>query len=195
MSEYSGPGGFGYGAADRSGSKSANASTNPPAGYAGAAKTPVNEYSLPTLTPGTWLLYAGYQTVLGSATNMTGTPVSIASNTTKTKNLTVAYKQPTQGAVTGTVTVVGAPSNAFEAGVFACSSLPTSGSCPGEVPAFAEQNGSYTLLLAPGTWWLEGFVDVFGGPGADQSTSPAKKVVLTAGTEITKNFTVTVGAS
>jgi hypothetical protein len=195
VSEYSGPGGFGYGAADRSESKNANAAATPPAGYAGAAKTPDNEYSLPTLTPGAWLLYAGYQTVLGSATNMTGSPVSITPGKTKTKNLTVAYKQPTQGAVSGTVTVVGAPADGFEAGVLACSGLPTSGSCPGEVPALAEQNGSYTLLLAPGTWWLEGFVDVFGGPGEDQSTSPAKKIVLTAGTEITKNFTVTVGAS
>jgi hypothetical protein len=195
VSEYSGPGGFGYGAADRGESKSTNAANNPPAGYAGAAKTPINEYSLPTLTPGAWLLYAGYQTVLGSATNMAGTPVNIASNVTRTKNLTVAYKQPTQAAVTGTVTVVGAPANGFESGVFACSGLPTSGSCPGQVPAFAEENGSYTLLLAPGTWWLEGFVDVFGGTGPNQSTSPAKKVVLTAGTEITKNFTVTVGAS
>jgi hypothetical protein len=29
----------------------------------------------------------------------------------------------------------------------------------------------------------------------NQSTSPAKKVAVTAGTELTKNFTVTVGAS
>ena len=105
------------------------------------------------------------------------------------------YKQPSQGAVTGTVTVVGAPANGFEAGVFACTGLPTAGSCPGQVEAFAEQNGSYTVLLAPGTWWLEGFVDLFGGPSESQSTSPAKKVVVTAGTELTKNFTVTVGAS
>jgi hypothetical protein len=195
VSEYSGPGGYGYGAADRGEAKSANAAANPPAGFAGAAKNPINKYSLPTLTPGTWLLYAGYETALGSATNMTGTSVGITSGKTTTKNLAVRYKQPTQGAVTGTVTVIGAPANGFESGVFACSGLPTAKSCPGQVAAFAEQNGSYTTLLAPGTWWLEGFVDVFGGPGANQSLSPAKKVVLTAGTELTKNFTVTVGAS
>ncbi len=170
VSEYSGPGGYGYGAADRGQAKSANAAANPPAGFAGAAKNPINKYSLPTLTPGTWLLYAGYETALGSATNMTGTSVGITSGKTTTQNLTVRYKQPTQGAVTGTVTVIGAPSNGFDAGVFACSGLPTAKSCPGQVAAFAEQNGSYTTLLAPGTWWLEGFVDVFGGSGANQST-------------------------
>ena len=84
VSEYSGPGGFGYGAADRGEKKSSDAAANPPAGFAGAPKTPINAYSLPTLTPGTWLLYAGYQTASGSATNMSGTPVSITSGQTKT---------------------------------------------------------------------------------------------------------------
>ncbi len=98
--------------------------------------------------------------------------------------------------MTGTVTVVGAPANGdYESGVLACSALPTQGSCPGETQTFSQQNGAYTFLLSPGTWWLEGFVDVFGGLTSNQSTSPAKKVVVTAGTELTKNFTVTVGAS
>jgi hypothetical protein len=196
VSEYSGPAGFGYGAADRGKPKSANAAANPPAGFAGAAKTPVNVYSLPTLTAGTWLLYPGYQTVFGSVSNMKGKPVTIASGETTTRNVTVGYKQPSQGAVTGTVTVVGAPANGyFQAGVLACSGLPTQGSCPGEIETVSQQNGAYTFLLAPGTWWLEGYVDIFTGSTLNQSTSPAKKVAVTAGTELTKNFTVTVGAS
>ena len=72
VSEFSGPGGFGFGAADRGEAKSANPSANPPAGFSGAAKTPINQYSLPTLTAGGWLLYAGYQTVFGSVSNMKG---------------------------------------------------------------------------------------------------------------------------
>ncbi len=196
VSEYSGPAGFGYGAADRGQAKSADPAANPPAGHAVAAKTPVNVYSLPTLTAGTWLLYPGYQTVFGSVSNMTGKPVTITPGNTTTRNVTVTYQQPSQGAVTGTVTVVGAPANGYyESGVLACSGLPTQGSCPGEIQTGSQQNGSYTFLLEPGTWWLEGFVDLFGGPTLNQSTSPAKKVVITAGTELTKNFTVTVGAS
>jgi hypothetical protein len=196
VNEYSGPAGFGYGAADRGQAKSANAAANPPAGYAGAAKSPVNVYSLPTLTAGTWLLYPGYQTVFGSVSDTKGKAVTIASAKTTTRNVTVRYQQPSQGAVTGTVTVVGAPANGdYESGVLACSGLPTEGSCPGEIQTGSQQNGSYTLLLEPGTWWLEGFVDLFGGPTLNQSTSTAKKVVVTAGTEPTKSFTVTVGAS
>ncbi len=194
VSEFSGASGFGFGAADRGKVKSADPTANPPAGFSGAAQTHINQYSLPTLTPGGWLLYAGYQTIFGSVSNMTGTQVNIVSGQTKTRNLSVPYKQPAQGAATGTVTVIGAPSNGFESGVMACSGLPTGGSCPGEQQAFSQQNGSYTMLLAPGTWWLEGFVDVFGG-SLNQSTSPAKKVVITPGIELTKNFTVTVGAS
>jgi hypothetical protein len=195
VSEYSGPGGYGFGAADRGEAKSANTTANPPAGFAGAAKTPDNAYSLPTLTPGPWLLYAGYQTVFGSSSNTTPTTVNISAGKTSTRNLTVAYKAPTQGAATGIVTVVGAPANGFESGVMACSGLPTAGSCPGQVLSFSEQNGSYSVLLGPGTWWLEGFVDLFGGLNLSQSTSPAKKIVVSAGNEITKNFTVTVSAS
>ncbi len=195
VSEFSGPGGYGYGAADRGEAKSANPAANPPAGFTGAAQPHINQYSLPTLTPGGWLLYAGYQTIFGSVSNMTGTQVNITSSKTTTRNLTVPYKQPAQGAATGTVTVIGAPTNGFESGVMACSGLPTAGSCPGEQQAFSQEAGSYTMLLAPGTWWLEGFVDLFGGPGENQSTSPAKKVVITPGIEITKNFTVTVTAS
>jgi hypothetical protein len=196
VSEYSGPAGFGYGAADRGQAKSANAAANPPAGYAGAAKSPVNVYSLPTLTAGPWLLYPGYQTVFGSVIDPSGKPVAITSGKTTTRNVTVTYQPPSQGAVTGTVTVVGAPAEGdYESGVQACSGVPTAGSCPGEIQTGSQQNGTYTLLLAPGTWWLEGFIDVFGGTTLNQSTSRAKKVVLTAGTELTKNFTVTVGAS
>jgi hypothetical protein len=195
VSEFSGPGGFGFGAADRGEAKSPNPSANPPAGFTGPAQTHINQYSLPTLTPGGWLLYAGYQTIFGSVSNMTGTQVNIASSQTKTRDLTVPYKQPSEGAATGTVSVIGAPTNGFQTGVMACSALPTAGSCPGERQAFSQQAGTYTMLLSPGTWWLEGFVDVFGGLQVNQSTSPAKKVVITPGIEITKNFTVTVSAS
>jgi hypothetical protein len=195
VSEYSGPSGFGFGAADRTEAKSADTAANPPAGHTEAAKSPFDAYSLPTLTAGTWLLYPGYETAFGSVTSMNGRPVTVFSGKTTTRDVTVTYRQPSQAAVTGTVTVVGAPSNgADESGVLACTSDPTQGSCPGEVLTYSQQNGTYTTLLAPGTWWLEGFVDVFGGTTPSQSTSRVKEVVLAAGTERTKNFTVTVGA-
>jgi hypothetical protein len=196
VSEYSGPSGFGYGAADRSEAKSANAAANPPAGRTEAAQSPVNSYSLPTLTAGPWLLYPGYQTIFGAVTNTKGKLVTITAGQTTTHNVDVAYQLPTQGAVTGTITVVGAPANgAYQSGMTACTAPPVGSSCPGQVQTFSQQNGEYTALLAPGTWWLEGFVDVFGGSTLNQSTSRAKEVAVTAGIELAKNFTVTIDAS
>ena len=55
----------------------------------------------------------------------------------------------------------------------------------------AEQDGSYTMLLAPGTWWLSGFVDVYSSTGVSQSTSTPRAVPVVAGAELKRNFTVT----
>lgn len=102
------------------------------------------------------------------------------------------YQQPTQAAVTGTVDVVGAPANKFESGVRACTAAPTATSCDGEQEAFVRQNGSYTLLLTPGIWWVRGFVYTFFGFSSTQSTSPASVVRAQPGPVATKNFLVTV---
>ncbi len=191
VSEYSGPGGYGYGPADHGKVKSSDHLFLPPAGVTEAARHPYNTYVLPTLTSGTWLLYPGYQSVFGSVVDPSPRAVSIDSDRTTTKNVSLPYQQPSQGAVTGTVVVIGAPANGFQSGVEACTVPPTSTSCPGEVDAYSQQNGSYTMLLAPGTWWLSGFVEVYGSSGVIKSTSSPRAVQIVAGAQTKRDFTVT----
>jgi hypothetical protein len=192
VNEYSGQAGFGYGPGDGTVTQGPIAATRPPAGFKGAATlSPYSQYLL-ALTPGNWLLYPGYQTVFGSVVDRTATQVTIRSQRVTTRALTVPYQQPTQAAVTGTVDVVGAPANDFESGVQACTAAPTATSCDGEQEAFVGQNGSYTLLLTPGTWWVRGFVYTFFGFSSTQSTSPASVVRAQPGLVTAKNFLVTV---
>jgi hypothetical protein len=192
VSEYSGPGGFGYGPADRNQVKTTSPAEKPPSGYAGPAQAAAafNLYSVPTLTAGTWLLYPGYKDVFGTVLNSTPTSVNIASAGTTTQNLTVAYETPTEGAVTGTVDVIGAPAGGNEAGAQACTALPSGATCLGEQDAYAQSGGAYSLLLAPGTWWVRGFVDVPGSSGLTQSTSSAVEIHLSAGQNAKENFAV-----
>jgi hypothetical protein len=193
VSEYSGPGGYGYGAADRGEVKSANPALRPPAGVTGLhAKTPYNVYSLPTLTSGVWLLYPGYQTAFGSYVDPNAKAVTVQSGQTTQHNVSVPYQQQAQGDVTGTVNVVGAPENIFETGVEACTAPPTSTSCSGERDAYSLEDGKYSLVLPPGTWWLSGFVDVYGPTSITRSTSQPKVASVVANTVIKKSFTVTV---
>jgi hypothetical protein len=192
VSEFSGPGGYGYGPADRNQVKTSNPALRPPAGVTGQAKQPYNTYSLPTLTPGLWLMYPGYETVFGSVIDPSAKAVTVQSGQTTTRNVSVPYRHPAQGAVKGKVFLIGAPANSFESGVEACTAPPTSSSCPGEQQAFSEEEGSYTMLLSPGTWWLAGFVDVFNAGGVTQSISSPQVANVVAGAELTKNFTVTV---
>jgi hypothetical protein len=193
VSEYSGPGGFGYGPADRNQIKTTHPAEKPPAGFNGPAQAAANfnAYSLSTLTAGSWLLYPGYVDAFGSVVNHTATSVTIASAKTTTKNLTVAYVAPTRGAVVGKIYVIGAPSGGTTAGAQACTAAPSGTACQGEVDAYAGSGGSYTLLLAPGTWWVRGFVEVFSSGAISQSTSAPVKIVLAAGHEAKESFTVT----
>lgn len=192
VNEYSGQAGFQYGPANSTLTPGPVADTNPPSGFKGAAAlSPTNRY-LMALTPGDWLLYPGYQTVFGAVVNHTATTVRIRSQRTTNHLLTVRYQTPTQAAVTGTVDVVGAPANNFEAGVEACTAAPTATTCAGEQEAFAGLNGTYTLLLTPGTWWVRGFVYTFFGFSSTQSTSAATVVRAQPGLVTTKNFLVTV---
>jgi hypothetical protein len=191
VSEYSGQGGFGYGPADGTTAPNRAADARPPIGFSGAATpAPYNRYLL-SLTPGQWLLYPGYQSVFGSVVEHTGTTVSIVANRVATQNLAVPFQYPTQAAVTGAVDVIGAPANDFESGVQACTAAPTATTCEGEQEAFSGQNGTYTLLLAPGTWWLRGFVEVTLGFSSQQSTSTPVVVQAQGGIVTTKNFVVT----
>jgi hypothetical protein len=190
-SEFSGASGFGFGAADRSEKIAADDSSRPPAGFSGEATAPFNVYKLTSLTAGKWLLYPGYQTTFGSFMDQTGTTVSVVAGQTTTRNLKVTYQKPSEGAIVGTVDVVGAPSNSFESGVQACTSAPTAGACQGEQETFTQGNGTYQFVLPPGTWWVSGFVEEFGdGFGESQITTAPQQVTVTAGKELTENFTV-----
>jgi hypothetical protein len=194
VSEYSGPSGYGYGPADRNQVKTTLPGAKPPAGYAGPAQAPAsfNLYSLPTLTAGSWLLYPGYQDAFGSVTSSTPTSVTIAAAKTTTKNLSVAYVAPTQGAVVGTIDVIGAPNNSpTNTGAQACTALPSGTTCQGEVDAYGQPNLGYTLLLTPGTWWVRGFVEVYGSNSVTLQTSSPVEIHLLAGHEAKENFTVT----
>jgi hypothetical protein len=102
----------------------------------------------------------------------------------------VDYVVPTQGAVTGTIDVIGAPSAGTNAGAQACTALPSGATCQGEVDATALSGGAYSLLLAPGTWWVRGFVYVSALGGLTKVTSSPVEVHLSAGQNAKENFTV-----
>jgi len=192
VSEYSGQGGFGYGPADGTAAQGSASDTRPPPGFSGAATpAPYNRYLL-SLTRGQWLLYPGYQTVFGSVIDHAGTTIRVASHRVTHQNVTVPFQHPTQAAVTGTVDVIGAPSNDFESGVQACTAAPTATVCEGEQQAFSGQNGAYTLLLTPGSWWVRGFVDVYLGFSSRQSVTTPVVVYAQPGVVTRKNFVVTV---
>ena len=184
VNEYSGPSGFGIGITITGAASRAS----------GTAHTPFNLYQITTLTPGSWTLYPGYGTALGSYTDPTGTKVTIVAGQTTTQRLTVPFQVPSTGEVTGKVVVVGAPANGFQSGVEACSAPPSGLSCADGQQAYSQSDGTYALSLAPGTWWLAGFVQLFTLGGIGQSLSPAQQVTVTAGTVVKKNFTVTVAA-
>jgi hypothetical protein len=193
VSEYSGPGGYGYGSANRSATKSAGpaSASHPPAGFAGPAQSaPYNAYYLPTLTPGPWILYPGYGTAFGSYTDQTGTSVTIVAKKTTLRGVTVPYQPPADGAVVGTVVVIGAPAGGWQSGAQACTAPPTSTSCPGEQDAYSQSGGAYTMLLSPGTWWVRGFVDFYSSSGPHQSNTQPRVLQVTAGVQATENFTV-----
>jgi len=187
VNEFSGPGGFGFGGFGlaepiRVGTASSRA----------AARTPFNLYQLSTLTPGSWILYPGYRTVFGSYTDPSGMAVAIVAGQTTTGKLTVPYQTPSIGVVEGKVTVIGAPANGgFQSGVRACSAPPTGTSCPNAQEAYNQSSNLYQLALQPGTWWVSGFVDVFGsGVGVSESTTQPIVVTVTPGARTTENFTV-----
>jgi hypothetical protein len=192
VEEYSGSAGDIYGdaAAKRLGKSAPQASLSPV-----RAGTPIDTYSLPTLTPGRWILYPGYQTAFGTYQSPAGTTVTIAAAGTTTDHLTVRYQAPSAGLVSGKVSVTGAPLNGYSAGVRACNARPTSSSCPGEEDTYLQStNGSYRLLLPPGTWWVSGFVDLYGsGPETTEVVSASHKTVVSDGSRSVESFTVAVG--
>jgi hypothetical protein len=202
VSEYSGTpqSGGGIGIVIGSASSAVSKLPHPPVAHLKPADASApSSYQLPTLTPGTWLLYPGYQTVFATYVDSTPTRVTVVSGNTTVQNLTVPYKTPLDGAVTGTVSVVGAPANGdtqVQLGVEACSTPPTS--CIGGQTIFADQNGNYQLVLTPGTWSIRGIAQYFSyvGTGVDFETSrgAAQQITVQAGVQTSQDFTVNLSS-
>ena len=182
VNEYSGPGGVGIGVSISDAAKRAR----------GQTRASFDTYAISTLTPGSWTLYPGYGTAFGSFSDPVGTKVTIVAGQTITQRLTIPYQAPSEGAVTGKVIVTGAPVNGFESGVEACSAPPSALSCADGQEAFSQSDGTYSLTLAPGTWWLSGFADLFSTGLSSESTSAPQEVTVAPGAQLKANFIVNV---
>jgi hypothetical protein len=171
-----------------------------------ASSSTSGTYSMP-LPPGSWLLYPGYSSGFGPIVSTNGTPVSITTDRTSTGNVTMAYKPPTNGLISGTTNLIDAPTAIGElglggvAGVEAC---PSPGSTsPNETCSNftmnISPNGDYQLAVPTGTWWISELYWYLPGLGGGASTSdpiaggPAQKVVVTAGTSYVVNLTAKYG--
>ena len=149
-----------------------------------------DQYSIPTLYKGTWLVYVGYYTIFGLTLTSSPTTLVVKKATSSTVNLSVAYQTPPNAIVQGTVTVTGAPAGFSAAsGVGGCPEVGGSPTlCADPLYTLAGPGGSYELLLPAGGWDLAGFYELafFGG----QFLSPVQTVDLAGGTIVTLNFTV-----
>jgi hypothetical protein len=202
-SEYSGPAGSGSGGGvivSPEGTSETTVRTavkagvlRPPSPHREHARSPYDAYQFTSLTPGAWILYPGYQTAFGSYMDTTGTTVTVTAGSTTSHVLSVPYQPVTVGAVVGQLSVVGAPSGGYEAGVEACTAPPTATSCPGEQAVFIETGSAYQLPLPPGTWWVAGFAQLFTG-NDDQFISAPRQVTVSVGAQHKVNLTVTVGS-
>jgi len=184
INEYSGPNGFGLGSSLTTAARSAR-----------GARAAFDLYQITTLTPGSWTLYPGYGTAFGSYSDPVGTKVTIGAGQTTTQKLKVAFQPPSVGLVDGTVEVVGAPANGFQSGVEACSAPPSGLGCADGQEAFTQIDGSYSLTLAPGNWWLSGVAFLFTSGGFGQSTSPSQEVTIVPGSQLKRNFIVKIAAT
>jgi hypothetical protein len=149
-----------------------------------------DQYSLPTLSKGDWVLSVGYYTQFGLGTVTIPGTVKLNKGQVQTTNLVATYQTPPNGLVEGTVTVLGAPSG-FDGyvGAGACpyaTGLMTA--CPDPSYTLGSNGGTYDLLLAQGQWSVAGFYELaaFGG----QFISAVQQVDVTAGTIVHLNLTV-----
>ena len=189
VTEYSGPGGYLYGAANAA--RLGRAAPKRPR-HLQQGGVRINSYNLPTLSPGQWVLTPSYQTGFGTFTAAGGTTVTIAAGRTTATRLSLPYQTPSDGLLTGTVSAVGAPAGGFGSRVRACDAAPTS-LCSGELDAQVQPDGTYQLALPPGTWWVSGVVDVYGfGSTGSESVSPPRQVTVAAGSHLVERFTVPV---
>ena len=155
-----------------------------------AAGTKLNSVDLPTLTPGQWDVTVGYSTLYGSFYPEQNFAVNVTAGAITKAKFTVPYEAPAEGVVTGSVKVADAPNGEIDAGVTACSTEPTAGTCTDEVDGQLNSDGTYQLPLFPGTWWVEGVDYVYTGETTTEITSTPRQETVVAGQRIKANFTV-----
>ena len=140
-----------------------------------------DQYSIPTLTKGTWLLYVGYYTIFGSFISPTPTTVTLKKGASAVADLSTAYQAPTEALVEGTVTITGAPAGfTATSGVGGCPAVGGSVDlCTQPEYTLSGLGGAYQLVLPAGPWNLAGFYELafFGG----QFLSPVHSVDLAPG--------------
>jgi hypothetical protein len=156
-----------------------------------------SEYSIPTLSKGTWLLYVGYYTEFGLTTVQVPGQLKLSKGASVTDNLTAAYQTPTNALVEGTVTVTGAPPG-FSAlvGVGGCPATGTPSNesgkgaivCSSPDYTFAGPGGAYQLVLPEGPSELAGFYEL--APFGGQFLSTIQETTLTGGSIVILNFTI-----
>jgi hypothetical protein len=184
--ESSGSTGYSYGAADtKRFGRTAHRSH-----LARAVGAKLNTFSLPTLTPGAWIVNVSYTTQYGTFYSPVSTTVNITAGATTKAKVTVPYEAPVEGLVTGSVKVTNAPNGAFSAQVRACSSAPTATTCTNEVDASLDQYGNYQLPLFAGTWWVQGEAYSYTGSTTQTVTSAAKQIQVTAGQHDKASFVI-----
>jgi hypothetical protein len=146
-------------------------------------------YQVTGLPPGSWTAYPGYCTEFGCAINAkAGSAVTLTSGATTVADLTTPFLTPDEGILTGTVTVTGAPAGFSDpVGVAACQ--PGGGEyCNAYPDVSGSSGGTYTLLLANGTWSVNGF---YLAPVFDNAIAGAiQSVTISGGKTTTLNLTV-----
>jgi hypothetical protein len=144
-------------------------------------------YSMTSLSPGSWIIYPGYETKFGATIATKGTSVTVTSGTIKTVDLTTPYLAPTSGLVSGKATVTSAPAGFDdEVGVLACKGSTVSLTCA-SLQEYPVSGNSYELPLTAGTWTLEMiyFLEPYGGLQIGSS----KTVTVLAGKTVTVPLT------
>jgi len=143
-------------------------------------------YRVSTLPPGGWTVYPGYVSTFGlTLAPKAGVKATVVSNHATTVNVTTAYVRPSNGILTGTVTVSGAPLG-FTAplGVLVCTVHVGVQECEG----LEFQGTSYSLEVPAGTVTVQPLY--FIPPFYNAVLGMQKKVVITGGKTRTLDLTV-----
>ena len=169
--------------------------------YRATALSPSQEtYSMP-LPAGKWLLYPGYSTAFGPTVSTKGIPVTVTAKMTSTTDLTLPYQVPTDGVVSGTTSLLDAPTEL--SGIYGVEACPTPASTsPGVTCGISTEQigptGDYELAIPAGTWWVAELywydIPQGGGFESEPLAGPSHKIVVKAATSYVVNLSATYRA-